>query len=498
MKLPKSYYNWLSISGSMLALISLALIFILFIFGFVYDVGSAYLGLFMYIIIPIFLVFGLVLIPIGMYFRNKRLKTNQDLKEFKLPLIDLNEKGHRNALLIFSIFTFFFLFLSSLGTYEAFHYSESVEFCGTLCHKVMEPEYTTYQHSAHARVACVECHVGSGAEWYVQAKLTGLYQVYSVIRELYSRPIETPLHNLRPAKETCEKCHWPEKFYDRKLVTQKSFLADSLNTEWDITLQMKTGPIYNGLGMREGIHWHINPNVKVEYISDDDTREMIPWVKYTNLETGEVTIYEDEENILDDSLVHQLTPRIMDCMDCHNRPSHVYLSPPNFIDNALVTGAISSDIPFIKKIAMEVLIDPFDHKDSAMIYINDEVNRFYELEDSVFYAKNKGLIQKAIKGIQNAYLKNVFPEMRVQYDVYPDHIGHLEFNGCFRCHSGKHNSKQGKTISRDCNLCHTIIAQGPANEIMSVPIFDTLEFIHPVPIDGEWKETCVDCHTYLY
>ena len=175
------------------------------------------------------------------------------------------------------------------------------------------------------------------------------------LRKLIPQPIETPLHDLRPARETCEKCHWPQKFYARTLETNKYFLTDSLNSEWDVMLQMKTGPEYTGLGLKEGIHWHINPAVNIEYISDNDKRENITYVKYTNKTTGEVTIYRNPDNPIKDSLIAAVQPRTMDCIDCHNRPSHNYSSPPVYFDKALLTGDISKTIPFIKKVSMDVL-----------------------------------------------------------------------------------------------------------------------------------------------
>ena len=238
------------------------------------------------------------MIPIGMFRERRRIRKSLVHEAARLPRIDLNDPSHRNAFVIFTITTIVVLFLSTLGSFKAYHITESVEFCGTLCHQVMEPEHTAYQNSPHANVACVECHVGSGASWYVKSKLSGLHQVYAVLTKTFPTPIETPLHDLRPARETCEKCHWPQKFYARTLWTNKYFLADSLNTEWDIMLQMKTGPEYSGLGLKEGIHWHINPAVNIEYISENDKRENITYVKYTNKSTGEVTIYQKMTIIL--------------------------------------------------------------------------------------------------------------------------------------------------------------------------------------------------------
>jgi len=500
MLLPRSFYNWISLIGAIIALVSLALIIFLFIIATVFNQGSSYLGLFIYIALPALMIIGLILIPIGMIVRIRhRRKMDRETRR-KLPYIDLNDPQHRNAFIIFSIATLIFLFLTSIGSYEAFHYTESVPFCGTLCHQVMEPEYVTYQHSAHAHVPCVECHVGSGADWYVKSKLSGLYQVYAVLTNIYPRPIPTPVVNLRPARETCERCHWPEKFYARKLRVQKNFLTDEHNTEWDIVMQMKTGPLYSAWGLKEGSHWHINPDVTVEYISSDETRETIPWIRFTNKRTGESQVYMDDENPLEDSLIAKLPVRTMDCMDCHNRPSHSYKSPPDYVDNALLSGEISKDIPQIKYIAMDVLKNPFTNKDTALMTIDSAITAFYQSGYPDYYAANKSKIDFAIRGIQNGFNLNTFPSMGVRYDEYPEHIGHLESDGCFRCHSDRHVTKDGRVISKNCDLCHTILAQGIPGQMAATTVYDTLEFQHPVPLRNDvWKTAfCSECHKALY
>ena len=329
MKLPDSSKNIMSIVGASIALINLLLIIVLFILTtYVIDQGS-YLGIFIYMVLPVFMIGGLLMIPIGMYREKKRLK-KEEPGELKWPLVDFNKPSTRNATIIFIVGTICLAVLSSIGSFEAFHLTESNEFCGKLCHKVMKPEYTAYHASSHERVACVECHVGSGASWYVKSKISGLYQVYSVLAKKYPKPIPTPIHDLRPARETCEQCHWPQKFYDRKHRNKKSYLADQENTEWDLHLQMKTSASTSALGQAEGIHWHINSDVKIEYISETFDRQTIPWVRYTNLKTNESFVYEDEENKLSPEQIDTLEIRVMDCLDCHNRPSHNYKAPPEF------------------------------------------------------------------------------------------------------------------------------------------------------------------------
>jgi nitrate/TMAO reductase-like tetraheme cytochrome c subunit len=445
------------------------------------------------------MLLGLLMIPVGMIRERRKIRKSGIQGEARFPRIDLNDTTHRNAFIIFTITTVIVLFLSTLGSFQAFHITESVEFCGTLCHQVMEPEHTAYQKSPHANVACVECHVGSGASWYVRSKLSGLHQVYAVLTNTYPRPIETPLHDLRPARETCEKCHWPQKFYARTLWTNKYFLADSLNTEWDIMLEMKTGPEYSGLGLIEGIHWHINPEVTIEYISENDKRENITYVKYTNKTTGKVKIYRNDSNPISDSLLAISATRTMDCIDCHNRPSHNYDSPPVYFDKAMMSGGISKNIPFFKKVAMGILKNTFSDKDTALMIIRDSITSYYKSAQNAFYTKNQSLVDSSVSAIQRSFSQNTFPKMKVTYDHYPEHIGHLESDGCFRCHNDAFKAEDGTRISKDCNLCHTIVGQGKAGTIEYTNVRENLEFKHPVDIGTAWKEaSCSECHTFLY
>jgi hypothetical protein len=418
----------------------------------------------------------------------------------KWRVINLNLSSHRNAILVFLVGTIIFLLLSSIGSYEVYHYTESNEFCGKTCHTVMAPEFTTYQASPHARVKCVECHVGEGADWYVKSKLSGLYQVYSVLAKKYPQPIETPVHSLRPARETCEKCHWPEQFYPNQLVKETHFIADSLNTEWEVYLRMLIGPENKTKGLTEGIHWHINPKVKVEYIDAYGDREELPWVRYINMATGDTIIYIDTDDPPDEETLATAEIREMDCLDCHNRPSHQFLPPQEFTDYQISAGKIPSSLPFIKYITMEIMFSEyFEDKDTAITTISKMVNEFYETEHPDIYVTQKDSIDKAIDGILEGFNTHIFPYMKASWDAYPDHIGHKEFNGCFRCHNDRHESESGKLISKDCNLCHTILQQGPVGNSISASFGESLDFEHPIPLDEGWiDDMCSDCHRYLF
>jgi hypothetical protein len=444
------------------------------------------------------MILGLLLIPVGMLIQMRRTQKERVREAAAWPRIDLNDKRHRNAFSIFSIGTTLLLFVSAIGSYEAYEYTESVSFCGTVCHSVMHPENTAYQNSPHARVSCVGCHVGPGADWYVRSKMSGLYQVYSVLFNRYSRPIPTPVENLRPAREVCEECHWPQKFYSQKIRLETHYLTNEENTQWNIYLIMKIGAEHSALGLTEGIHWHINPDVKIEYIASDEARLKLPWVRYTNTKTGTTKIYQDTEEPLDESQIAAAEIRTMDCIDCHNRPSHNYRAPSLFINHAITAGEISSSLPGIKALAMEICSEEHDTMDEAMANIEETVNSHFEEEHPEVYQKEGAAVKQAMVGLKRTYSRNIFPAMKVKWDAYPNHIGHLEFDGCFRCHNNRHTSPSNEVISMDCNLCHIINAQGPLDDMEIAGLGEALEFKHPEDIGGMWKESlCTDCHTGL-
>lgn len=499
MKLPSSIKNWISIAGALLAVFNLASILSLMVLNSVFGFGGSYIGLFIYIVLPGFMVTGLLMIPIGMrIYRNRAKKTEQEGKRVSWPIIDFNNIATRNATIIFVVGTVFLLIISSIGSYEAFHYTESVEFCGKLCHDVMEPEYTTYHGSSHERVACVECHVGSGASWYVKSKMSGLYQVYSVLAKKYPQPIPTPIANLRPAQETCEQCHWPDKFYDNKLRMKHSFLSDEENTEQIIHLQVKTSTKMTANGLQKGIHQHISPDVKIEYRAKDPKRQEIPWVRYTNTKTGEVFEYTDSFTDLSAEQIDSLEVRTMDCLDCHNRPSHNYNAPQNFIDKSMAEGKIAKDLPAIKMAAMLALNQEYPTKDSAFMAIETQINDWFAAYPEV--AENRSAdITAAIAEIQNGYSNNIFPFMKASWKEYPNNIGHMESDGCYRCHNDRHSTQSGEVISKDCNLCHNIVAQGAGDSIRYANTVNPLKFQHPVDIGDVWEtELCSSCHSALY
>lgn len=501
MKLPNSFHNRISYVGTIVVIISLILLIMVFIAAFFFNIGGNYSGLLLYMALPALLILGLLLIPFGMLLKHRSNKKKNESEISSNILFDWNNKKHKNAAVIFFFGTIIFFFISSIGSYEAFHYTESNKFCGTLCHEVMEPEYATYQTSAHARVKCVECHVGAGADWYVKSKLSGLYQVYAVLANVYPKPIPTPISSLRPARETCEQCHWPEKFYPNRIRHEIHYLSDSMNTAWEIEYLMKIGPSHSSKGNSGGIHWHINSNVKIEYKESSSDREYIPWVKYINLETGDTVTYMNQDDPMDDETFVKTAARTMDCMDCHNRPSHQYLTPQDYIDDAISKGNIPVNLPQIKYITMSIFANTFENPDTAKRDIRNTILAFYKENYPDLYKNKLALIEQGIQGAIKAYFGNNFPLMGADWDHYPNHKGHVEYNGCFRCHDNNHVAENGRVISKDCNLCHTILQQGVKGSMFSAPIDSGLNFIHPIEIedvDFNGTDQCIDCHRYLY
>ena len=480
--------------GAVCALVSFSVILLLVLIDLFSVQASPYLGIIAFIILPVILIFGLILIPIGMRIeRSRRSKTlaGEEIRPFR---IDLAIPSHRLATFIFLSGTVVFFLATAVGTYQAYEFTESVTFCGQVCHSVMAPEFTAYQYSPHARVTCAECHVGSGAGWYARSKLSGAYQVYATAFDAFPRPIPTPIENLRPARETCEQCHWPDKFHGSQEKLFDHYMADEENTYWPIRLLIKTGGGSKERGVAEGIHWHMNIANEIDYIATDTARQEIAWVRIKDHE-GNVRDYVNEDNPIEPEEMSKFEMRRMDCIDCHNRPTHIYRAPSKAVNQFLSMGTIDRTLPSAKRIAIEALIRDYATRDSARVAIADQIRETYNDEYPEIVDARKEDIEKMIAGVQEIYRRNFFPEMKVKWDVYPDNLGHFLSPGCYRCHNGKFVSREdGSTITNDCTACHTIISQGPGNAGHTISP-DGLEFKHPVDIEGEWRETgCSECH----
>jgi nitrate/TMAO reductase-like tetraheme cytochrome c subunit len=493
-RFPSLFYNPISMFGAIVAVVNFVVIIALVLYEVIIGGSSPYAGIVAFIILPAMLILGLLIIPVGMFFeRRRRVQAGGEAKP-RSYYIDFGKPSHRLASMVFLTGTVIFLLSTAVGSYRAYEFTESLSFCGEVCHSVMAPEFVAYQYSPHARVTCAECHVGTGAGWFVRSKLSGAYQVYATAFDLFPRPIPTPIENLRPARETCEQCHWPDKFHGSQEKTFSHYMVDEENTPWNVRMLIKTGGGSQEAGVAQGIHWHMNIANEIDYIATDDQRLEMAWVRIKDHE-GNIREYMNEDNPLEKDSLSQYEMRRMDCIDCHNRPTHIYRSPSKAVNAAFDGGALDPTLPSAKRIAIEALIEEYPTTDSALVAIQAKIEQAYEEEYPEVLETRAPDLRKMIAGVQDVYRRNFFPEMGVRWDVYPDHIGHFTSPGCYRCHNGRFASEDGATISNDCNTCHAIISQGGGVDGQLISP-NGMEFKHPVDIEEAWKEmACSECHT---
>jgi hypothetical protein len=422
---------------------------------FGHGTNNPYLGIPIFLLLPGLFVLGLIMIPIGILLR-RRSRRRQGLTVASIPQLSLESLELRRLAAFVGIASFVNVVIVSQWGYSAVNYMDGAQFCGLTCHTVMQPEYTAYVNSSHARVECAQCHIGPGASWFVRSKLSGVRQVFAVAFHTYSRPIPSPVENLRPARETCEQCHWPARFSGDVFTVHTSYGAGQENQATSTVLLMKVG----GRTWRGtvGIHGaHVDDKARMVYTATDRARQSIPQVTYTAPD-GKVTVY--------NSISAKATPadlaagekRTMDCVDCHNRPTHGFQLPERAVDGALGQGQISPTLPFVKKEAVAALRRDYPDRDTAVHEIAASLDKFYRTNYPAVSSGNAAEIKEAIAAVQAIYLRNVFPDMKITWGSYPNNLGHMDFPGCFRCHDGDHQSADGRTIPNDCATCHDLLA----------------------------------------
>src|SRR5215472_1872954 len=483
--------NPISLIGVALAVVAFANILFLVLIDILSSQPAPYLGVLAYMVAPTLLIVGLILIPIGMVIERRRRLRNVGAP-FHFARLDLNNPAQRSTVAFVLSFVVAFTLISAVGSYKAYEFTDSIQFCGQLCHTVMHPEFTAYQASPHARVACVDCHVGSGASWYVKSKLSGARQVYYTALGTYPRPIPTPVANLRPAPQTCEQCHWPKKFWGGQLKVFTHYGSDEQNTPRVIRMLIKVGGGDPSLGqVGGGIHWHMNINNKITYFATDEQRQTIPWVRIEDAQ-GNVTEYTTKDNPPTQAQIDKASKRRMDCIDCHNRPTHIYVAPDLSVDRSMTGHTIDASLPFIKQQGVQVLTADYKTTADAEKAIADDINKFYQGKYPQLTSSKVDSIKGSIAELQRIYRTTFFPDMKVNWKTHPNNIGHFYFPGCFRCHDGNHVSKDGKVISKDCNSCHTVLDQEEGGAHLAP--MASVSFKHPVDIGDLSSATCSDCH----
>jgi nitrate/TMAO reductase-like tetraheme cytochrome c subunit len=421
---------------------------------------NPYLGIIFFLLLPAVFIAGLILIPVGVLVRRRKLrKAGQIPAEF--PKIDLNDKMFRHGLDIVLVTTIVNLLVVATASYRGAAYMDSPQFCGQSCH-VMHPEYTAYKISAHSHVYCVACHIGSGAESYVRAKVNGTKQLVEVtLHPLagiapkyipdYPTPIPSPVQNLRPARYICEGCHTPARFVGEKLLVKSNFADDEKNTETQTVVVLHLGG-QDSLSHLTGIHGvHLG---HIEYIATDPTRTTIPWVQKRNAD-GSVTEFASSTA---GKGVPQGERRVMDCIDCHNRAAHTFQTPEDALNRAMAQGAVSPDLPWVHKEGLELLKADYGSEAEAQARIPQQLVAFYRAQHPEVLTAKAALVKSAADELVTLYSQNVFPFMKVTWGTHPNHIGHMSYPGCFRCHDGDHTAKDGTAITQDCSACHNLLA----------------------------------------
>jgi len=444
--------HWVSLVGT--ALVTTAVLSFFFVLPHQISghVENPYIGIVVFLILPAIFFAGLVLIPIGVYLGKRRLERDVVPREF-----DRKATMQRLAW-FFGITTLVNVIIGTQFTYRAVEHMETPQFCGQSCHS-MAPEFAAYQNSPHSKVACVECHVAPGAAGWLASKAAGTRQLFETIFSTYHRPVPGALESNRlvPAAKTCENCHWPEKFGSARLRVVTNYAEDEKNTRTQTVLMMMVG------GSKfAGIHGsHFGPGVEIRFAAVDAQRQTIPWVEYRNTNTGTIRTFASEGTTPDS--YKNLPVYEMECVDCHNRPTHTFESPERGINNALALGELPDTLPFIRKKAVELLKTNYSSQREAAEKLPAALVEFYKRNYPDLYTSRSQDIQAAGQTILAVYDRNVFPELKVKWGTYPNNLGHTDFPGCFRCHDGSHAEAGGTVITQDCSACHELVAVDEAS-----------------------------------
>ena len=414
---------------------------------------NPYVPLVAFLVLPGGLITGLVLIPLAAYLRRRQWHKYGIAKDHLA--INLSDHRHRRMLIWFVVLTVLFFALLTVIGYEGYHFSDSPYFCGRVCHQVMEPEYTVYQRSPHAKVHCVECHIGPGAEWFVRAKISGMRQVLAVATNSYSRPIPAPVESLRPARDTCEGCHWPEKFSGKKVKTFYHFTNDNQTDPEKVEIALHIGGHNPVTDKYEGIHWHVSKNVEIKYLPANERRLAISKVKVKRAD-GSTDEFVNPDIEAEDG--KEFEWRTMDCIDCHNRPTHVYDLPEERVDFGLLSTKINPEIIGIREDSLTVLTKDYNTRDEAKAQMANDLLELQTKRHGIDYVTaHEADIRKAADYLLETYLGNVWPNMNIKWGTYGSHLGHQRAEegwGCWRCHDDEHVNANGDSIPQNCDLCH--------------------------------------------
>ena len=489
--LPVSFYNPLTLVGSIIAIVNLGLIVFLLIVDFLAKRPRPYSDLIILFILPLFFLIGMAFIILGIVRQWRRQKSGLPAEEQRLLVLDFNDQKQRRLVILLSIGFVFLTLLYAFGMFKGYEFVESDFFCSRVCHTVMGPEHRAHAFSSHGEVECSACHVGSGSQYFVLSKLKGTTELYELLSNGFPRPIPVPVKDLRPSHDICQTCHSPVYTVTDTLQGRKYYLPDAKNTEWKIALLFKVGVVRTPTDRPPLMHWHYAVAKQIEYETADPKREIIPWIRAIGFD-GKARIYRTEDGNASGKDPMPEQKRIMDCIDCHNRVGHEYYPPDRILNVLLSLKVIDPLLPDIKSTAIQALEGNYTSREAAKSGIKDAIMEFYKKSYPDIATLKKAEIERVIVILKDSYDRNYDPVMKVSWKNFPSQSGHMYSLGCFRCHDGKHKSDDGAVLSKDCNLCHLLIKHRVENKLS---VLNEETYPHPVDIGDSYKEmNCSDCH----
>jgi len=493
---PHPIYNWMSGIGVALASVGLSAVLFQIALDLLVGAHSGYSGLALLPALGLTLV-GVGLVVAGWLRERRRQRRGVRSSFFETWIVDpwgvVRQHGWWYAPLLIAVVALG-LFGAGAGTVGIVEYSESNQFCTETCHAVMGPEGATYAEAPHSRIACVSCHVGAGPEGFFAAKLGGMRQLYALATDTVSRPIPTPIHPSHIDRELCESCHAPER--DAGIRAWEHAYYPTLDATEPTRVAMVLTVSDGGIGALggEGVHYHMQISRKVEYVARDAQRLEIAWVRVTDAD-GATHEYELDGGELSDDERAALPIRTMQCTDCHSRPAHPFPTATDTVNRALDARLLPRDLPSIKEVGVLALDGDYDDTAAALVGIEESIRSYYEEEEPELLTERSEDIDEAVDTLQALYQRTIFPEMKADWRAHPDHSGHLDSPGCFRCHNDQMLDADGDSPTTECASCHAVIAQDDET-IAAMDEFESgRDFVHPED-GGTFEEftLCSDCH----
>ena len=444
LSLPEAVRNPVSLLGIVIATAMAWLFLALFLLELFGYLTNPYVGLLVFVTVPVLFVASLLLIPAGAWLSSRRRRAGAPVMEW--PVIDLRQSRTRTVFAVAFALTLVNVLIVSAAGFGTVHYMERIEFCGQVCHTTMEPEFKAHKAWAHSAIACVGCHVGPGAGSFVESKIAGSRQLYHLLTNQVPMPVPTPVRSLGRTSDTCGGCHQLQRSFGDRPRVIRDFANDEANSETVTTLLMHVGSPAGKPG--GGIHRHLA--LDIEYVTTDPKRETIPYVRVGGGSDGGKEFI--AANVSPEQIAEG-TRRRMDCTDCHNRPAlTMFFTAERAVDTAIAEGRIPRGLPFVRREAVAAVREKYGDSTTALAAIAKRLEEFY----SARLGSDPNAVRQAIASTQGLWSHNVFPAMSVTWGTYPNHLGHIDTPGCFRCHDDEHKAKDGSAIRQDCELCHAI------------------------------------------